>query len=334
MADIARLAGVSTATVSRALNGSALVNETTRLRIVELARSLNYTINIGAQNLRLGHNRTIAVVVPYASGSRQAISDPFFLGLIGSLADALTDQGYDMLVSRIDAANLASAAQYCDTGRAVGVILIGQWHHHDQLNQLAERGLPIVVWGAHMPQQLYCSVGGDNLAGGHLATRALLQEGRRRICFLGDRELPEVAFRYEGYVTAHREAGMAPDPGLEVPASFLADSGREAVGRLLGSGREFDGIFACSDLLAMSAITALSEADLMVPRDVSVVGYDDVAMARNFHPPLSTIRQPVEEGGRLLVDALIELLESGHSRPRMLEASLIQRGSTRSASPA
>ena len=99
MADIARLAGVSTATVSRALNGSPLINEETRLRIMELARSLNYTINLGAQNLRKGDSSTIGVVIPFNAANKQNITDPFFLAILGSLADALTDKQYERIIS-------------------------------------------------------------------------------------------------------------------------------------------------------------------------------------------------------------------------------------------
>jgi DNA-binding LacI/PurR family transcriptional regulator len=328
MDDIARLAGVSVSTVSRALNQSPLVNDETRNRILELARSLNYSINFGASNLRMQRNRTVAVVVPYDAKTRQHISDPFFVSILGSLADALTDRGYDMLLSRVDAERLDLAAQIEASGRAGGIILIGQWHHHDQLNELAARRVPIVVWGARLTQQIYCTVGGDNIAGGVLATEHLIGTGRRHIAFFGDPELPEVGHRYEGYLRALKQHAISFDSRLVRPAAFAEGSARRAVEELIAQKVHFDAIFASSDLLAMRAVRTLREHGFLVPRDVGVVGYDDVELAQYFHPSLTTIRQPIIKAGEALVDALLAVMAGEHPTPPILPTELIVRESS------
>ena len=327
MSDIARLAGVSVATVSRALNGSTLVNEETRQRIDELARSLNYAINLGAQNLRLQKNQTIAVVVPYDARARQHISDPFFLSIVGFIADALTDLGYDMLLSRVDAERLDTAAALYDSGKAIGLIVIGQWRHHDQLNLMAARRVPLVVWGGQLPQQLYCSVGGDNVAGGLQATQHLLAQGRRRLLFLGNAQLPEVMLRHRGYLAALQQAGLAVDAALELPVPFESIAARAALDTLLASPLRFDGVVACSDLLALQAVQALRAHGLAVPRDVAVVGYDDLPMASYSDPPLTSVHQPVALAGAELVDALLALLRGEAAPPRTLPVHLVVRES-------
>jgi DNA-binding LacI/PurR family transcriptional regulator len=328
MADIARLAGVSPSPVSRALNGSDLVNDDTKRRVADLARSLNYSINIGAKNLRLKQNKTVAVVVPYDAANRQHVSDPFFLSMLGGLADALTDRGYDMLLSRVDSDRLDQAASLYDSGRAIGVILIGQWGHHDQLNDLASRRVPLAVWGAQMPQQLYCTVGGDNTEGGRAATRHLLQTGRKHVAFLGNRDLPEVALRFAGYQAALKTARVKYREELYVSAPFTANGGPDAIKTLLARGERFDALFCCSDLLAITAINAMRAEGIHVPHDVAVVGYDDVEMGQHFHPPLTTIRQSIGSAGPALVDALIEQLEGRKPIPSVLATTLIVRGTT------
>jgi DNA-binding LacI/PurR family transcriptional regulator len=325
MADIARLAGVSLSTVSRALSGSTLVNAKTREKIHQLAQQMNYTVNLSARNLRLQDNRTVAVVVPYDPLSRQHISDPFFLSIVGSIADALTDAGYDMLLSRVNADHLDAAGRLYDSGKAEGLIIIGQWRHHDQLNDMAARRVPLVVWGAELPKQLYCSVGGDNALGGLLATRHLIGTGRRKIAFLGDTELPEVYWRHQGYVQALREAGAEVDPRLQLSVPFEPQAAREAVNQLCRSGVDFDAVFACSDLLALQTLKSLRSHNREVPTNVAVVGYDDMPLASFSDPPLTTIHQPIGDAGVALVDALISLLHQKTALPRTLPVHLVRR---------
>lgn len=329
MADIARLAGVSVATVSRALSGSPLIKTATRERIAQLAQSLNYTVNLGAQNLRMQKNQTIAVVIPFDAGSRQHISDPFFLSILGAIADALTEHGYDMLLSRVDSEQLDAAGRLFDAGKAVGLIIIGQWRHHDQLNQLAARKVPFVVWGGQLPQQLYCTIGGDNTDGGKQATTHLLAQGRRRIAFLGDADLPEVWLRLAGYKLAHTAFGMAPELDLQVRVPFEEEAARQVIEHLCAKGPSFDGVIACSDLMAIQTVKALRTAGFKVPQDVSVVGYDDIPIAGYCDPPLTSIHQPIPAAGQALVGALLSMLAGADSPSCTLPVHLVQRESSR-----
>ena len=328
MEDIARVAGVSRSTVSRALSRSPRVNLKTRERVEEIARSLNYSINVGASNLRLQRNRTVAVVLPLDSATRQHVTDPFFISMLGNLADTLTARGYDMLLSRIDADQLNLAGDLAASGRAIGVIMIGQWHHHDQLNELASRHAPIVVWGARMPEQKYCSVGSDNVAGGMLATEHLIASGCRRIAFLGDTGLPEIWRRYEGYTSALDKHGIPKTAELTRNVPFVEGGARAAVKALLDQRLKFDGIFASSDMLAMEAVSALRERGLEIPKDVAIVGYDDIILARYGHPALTTIRQPVSEGADAMVESLLKIIDGKRPRSQVLPTELIVREST------
>jgi DNA-binding LacI/PurR family transcriptional regulator len=248
--------------------------------------------------------------------------------MLGSLADALTDRGFDMLVSRVDADRLELTSQAWDTGTAMGVILIGQWHSHEQINQMAERGVPLVVWGAQIPVQRYCSVGGDNATGGSLATQHLLERGCQRIVFMGDPELPEVAQRLRGHRQALAEAGLAAVPALELHTPFDASQARADLTRLIESCTDFDAVFACSDVLAMAVVQVLRAHGKDVPRDVAVVGYDDIEWASHAYPPLTTVRQPVAIAGVEIVNALLDIVAGEVVPPRTLAVELVVRRSS------
>lgn len=328
MADLARAAGVSMSTVSRALANSPLINAETRERIHALARELNYSINVGAQNLRLKQNRTVAVIVPYDPETRQHLSDPFFLSLIGSLADALTERGHDMLLTRIDANRLDLAAQVWQTGRASGIVLVGQWHHHDQLNALADAGLPFVVWGGRLPGQRYATVGSDNTEGGRLATAHLLAQGAQRVLFFGDTGLPEIHQRFLGWRAAHKALRREPDAAACRPVPFVPEAIEAEVERLVRAGAAFDAVFAASDLMAMTVISTLRRLGRSVPRDVRVVGYDDITLAAHFLPPLSTVRQPIAAAGTQLVESLLAQLGGRPRQSVLLPTELVVRQSS------
>jgi DNA-binding LacI/PurR family transcriptional regulator len=326
MADIARLAGVSASTVSRALSGSPLIPEATRKRITELASSLNYRVNVGAANLRKRDVQTVGVVI--LGDSLQMISDPFLLSILGSVADTLDERGMSLLLTRLKDNRKHVLSDLVESGQVAGLIVIGQLTMHDHLNALTSNGFPMVVWGANLPDALYPVVGGDNAMGGYLATRHLIEHGCRRIAFFGDISHPEAGLRYQGYARALREAGIEQDPRLLQSFLFGDSRIRQVIDGWLDQNLSFDAIVASSDVTAISLMGSLRERGIAVPGQVRVVGYDDIALAEHVHPTLTTVRQPTTEAGRALVDLLFEALAGQPRRAIVLPAELIRRESS------
>lgn len=327
MADIARVAGVSESTVSRALADSPLISEKTRKHIQQLAASAGYVVNPVARSLRAGQTQVIAVAIPLVHERTQHLSDPFMMTMLALLADALGDRGYNMLLTKIAEHEDGWVRRLQQQGRADGVILIGQSFEHAAINEAARAGLAVVAWGTQLKAQHYASVGTDNRLGGRMATEHLIAHGRRQIAFLGDERPPEVAHRFEGYKAALREQGLRRQPALHVRSPFDAHEAWLASRALIELGQPFDAIVAASDVIAMSAIRALSEAGRRVPQDVSVVGYDDILLAQYAHPPLTTVRQDFAEGARALVDRVIAAINGQPASSLALQPQLIVRAS-------
>lgn len=325
--DLARLAGVSIATVSRALNDSPLVNVATKRQVWKLAREHSYAFRQHMPSGPIGAEATIAVVITRPQGRAERISDPFILELVGGIGDAARERGCDFLVSHVAPANYDDLSALMSTNRADGVIFLGQSSLFADFNRLANEESRFVVWGAQLPEQRYCSVGSDNLRGGRRATAHLARLGRRRIAFLGDIEAPEVVQRYQGYVRALEEAGLPLDPALVVPAHFEVEFAEAAVDTLIARRIDFDGVVAASDMIALGAIRSLLHAGRRVPGDVSVVGYDNVQFARYSHPALSTISQDTAKAGRLLVSKLLNSGGDEDIRSERVPTDLIVRES-------
>lgn len=329
MSDLAKLAGVSKATVSRALNGSELINFETRNRIQLLAKQHNYRINTRARNFRLKEILTIAVVIPSAYDAKWQISDPFFLELLGSISVSLMEKGHNVLLSGLDLNNPDVNQGGLVKINCDGIIVIGQSDLHEQLNSFVDGYTPVVVWGAKLPDQHYCTVGGDNLRGGLLATQHLIDRGCSSIAFVGDRSVPEGKLRYEGYLQALTYAGFEANPKLEIAIGAQKDDGYQAVLKLLSRGVKFDGVFCISDALAMAAISALDEHGFAIPEDVAVVGYDDISLTRYYTPSITSIHQDREIGGRLLVEKLLQIIDHQDVESFILPTNLVVRNSSK-----
>jgi DNA-binding LacI/PurR family transcriptional regulator len=328
MAEVARRAGVSLSTVSRALAGSPLISEETRRVVQEAATSIDYQVDAAGSSLRTGLTRTVGVVIPLAHAAKQNLSDPFFLEIVGAIADELSAIGYSMLLSKVTQDPSDWIASIMRGRRADGIIVIGQSLHHEALNKLAAAEFPMVVWGNKLRGQRYITVGSDNTAGGQLATSHLLSQGCKNIVFLGDVSAPEVAARLKGHIDALNAAGIERNPRLEVPVRFGSDTAYHAVASLVDAGIDFDGLVACSDVFAMSAMRALTERGRRIPADVGIVGFDDIPFAAFTMPPLTTIRQNCHVGARALVEKLLRATRHEPNESMVIPTELVVRGSS------
>ena len=328
MADIARLAGVSASTVSRALAGSPLVAKKKRDLIAKLARERGYVVNATARNLRLQRTQTISVTIPMGHESSQSLADPFFVEMLGHLADEITQRGYAILLQKILPPADDWLQQLITANRSDGIIVIGQSTEHKQLERAAGQYLPLVVWGGHLEKQSYCTVGTDNVGGALAATEHLLSAGRRSIVFLGDPAIPEIKLRHEGYRRGLQRASKAnvAAPRI-VPAHLTADAAYESVRAFIREGAKFDAIVAGTDIIAISAMRAIRAAGLSVPGDVAVTGFDDIAMATHTNPPLTTVRQDLARGAHRLVDLLLQRIGGVETPSATMPAELIVRES-------
>jgi DNA-binding LacI/PurR family transcriptional regulator len=326
--DLAELAGVSAATVSRALAGKDVVSSKTAERIRKLAQEHGFKPSSLARNLRIRRSGAIGVVIPLGHERGQHISDPFFMTLIGHLADELTERGFDLVLSRVIPDRDDWLQKMIDADRVDGFIVIGQSDQSATLDAAARNYLPMVAWGAFVQGQIHCSVGTDNYLGGRLATAHLIERGCQRIAFFGSTDAIEIALRLEGARAAVAEAGGTVRL-VETPTHLAAELSGTDIAAFLDSA-EFapDGIFAASDMIALTAIQVLAGRGLSVPRDVKVIGYDDLPLAATSVPPLSTIRQDIAAGAAHLVDSLLKRIEGRQTGSVVLNPELVVRSST------
>ncbi|GAB3382492.1 LacI family DNA-binding transcriptional regulator [Lysobacter fragariae] len=330
--DIAHRAGVSQATVSRVLRGSPLVNPETRQRVLDAVRELNYKVDHRASSLRTQRSGTLALLLFEDPTPDESHINPFFLSMLGSITRACARNGHDLLVSFQQLSD-DWHADYEDSMKADGLILLGYGDYmtsRAKLEQLVEQGTHFVRWGAVQEGQPGVSIGCDNFQGGRMVGEHLLERGRRKVAFLGyaSDHYPEFFARYGGCDAALHVAGSSMSLDLQVDAESSEEAGYAAAVALMERGRPFDAVFAASDLIAIGAMRALVEHGRHVPWDVSVVGFDDMPMARLTNPPLTTVLQDTMRAGELLVETLLKQVRGEQTESYMLAPSLVVRRSS------
>lgn len=326
LADLARLAGVTPGTVSRALAGKSIVNDATRQRIEELALKHNFQPNQMARRLRTQRTGVVGIAVPLGHERRQHVSDPFFLTLFGHLADALTERGYDVMLSRIipDAEDWLS--RVVRSGMVDGVLLIGQSDQFDVIEAVAEDYRPLVVWGSHMPNQRHCAIGVDNFAGGRLIGERLIAHGATRIAFMGEIRTLEITERYRGLCAAAASAELAQPVQLDthMASDIMGEEIAANLDRVVG---KIDAIACASDVIARQTVRALADRGLSVPGDIRVTGFDNLPFTEQMVPSLTTVSQDLVTGSAAMIDALFARIDGVDAPSVEMTPQLIVRDS-------
>lgn len=326
---IAAMLGVSQPTVSRALRGDTKVSEHTRLRVVELAHSLNYSVNHNALRLRTQRTHSIALVVLCRQGESKATINPFYLSLLGCIAAAASDRGYALIVSFQDG-QTSFFANYVGGHQADGLIVIGSGQNTEGwqfFGDYAKHKTPMICWGAGNDGLI--SIKSDNIQGTRLAIDHLLSTGCRNIAYIGptDSEQPQFRERLAAYTAIMLEKGFAPICPPLPENAVREEQGYQAISALLAQGIQFDGIFAANDFIALGSMRALADHGKQAGRDVRVVGFDGIATGAYAQPPLTTIEQDYHNVGEALVEALLAVMAGEQPDITPVPVRLLERGS-------
>lgn len=332
--DIARLAGVSTATVSRALSNPDRVSEATRAQVMAVVQAHDYRANSQARSLRVQRTDTVLALVPN-------LGNPFFSEIIAGIQDSLAPAGVDLLVADTlsQQARRQSAVSHLQGARADGLICLDGALPADSLADLTAPAMRSrVVFACEWPQgHDFPSVRSDNRAGMRLAVAHLLEQGHRDFALLaGPPGNVLTQERLAGAREALAQAGLyLPETRIDGHSFEIAD-GFAAAARLMQGPKPPTAILCLSDQLAIGCMSGLSRLGIDVPGDVSVIGFDDIALAAYSNPPLTTIRQDRRGLGRIAARRLLDGLngrspDEAHDAPTILPVSLVERGSTAKA---
>ncbi|GAA0614660.1 LacI family DNA-binding transcriptional regulator [Streptomyces crystallinus] len=328
--EVAARAGVGRGTVSRVINGSPRVSDRTRAAVEAAVAELGYVPNRAARALAANRTDAIALVVPETE--TRFFAEPYFSEVVRGVGQALAETEMQLLLTLVGSdRERRRLAQYLMGHRVDGVLLVGV-HADDPLPELLEQlDMPVVISGPRSEEEPLASVDSDNFAGARAAVAHLVARGRRSIATItGPLDVYGARRRLDGYRAALAEAGLPAAAQLISPADFTEEGGRRAMADLLARAPEVDAVFAASDVMASGARQVLREHGRRVPEDVSLIGFDDSAIARHMDPPLTSVRQPIEEMGRAMAQLLLSQIAAPEpSRPRLvLPTELVVRAST------
>ncbi len=327
--EVARVAGVSRATVSRVVNGNPRVAPDVRRTVERAVDRLGYIPNPAARSLVTRKSQSIGLVIAEPAG--RLFEDPFFPRLLRGIGAALSSRELQLVLLMPQSSQEESRAErYLTAGHVDGALLVSL-HGNDPLPSAVARRIPVVV-GGRPPQGTPVSyVDVDNVQGGRSAVEHLIAIGRRAIATIGGPPDMSPGFdRLAGYRQALDAAGRERDPRLEGGGDFTQAGGAAAMREILAARPDVDAVFAASDLMAAGAVQVLRAAGRRIPEDVAIVGFDDSPIAETADPPLTSVRQPIEEMGAEMVRLLLEHAAHPGAVPRqvILATQLVRRRSS------
>ncbi|MCS7209991.1 MAG: LacI family transcriptional regulator [Fimbriimonadales bacterium] len=328
--EIARLAGVSQATVSRVLKGNPQVNEAMRQRVLAVVQELGYVPDARAQSLRSQRTRLIGLVVHRAAEA--LAGDPFFSALIASIIEQAGRHDYHLCVDTARTARSQRAVyeELLRTRRVDGLILVESETRDKRIERLSSEGFPFVLIGRYDPADAVCSVDNDNIGAAFMVTDYLVRTGRRRIAYIGGPAgLTVTRDRLQGYRDALESHGIGYDPHLVAFAGFNERSAASAMTDLLSQTPQPDAVLGMDDLIALSAMREAKRHGVRVPDDIAFVGFNDSPLCRYVEPSLTSVAVEIPALARKATEMLIALIEGHEPNPRrqIVPARLVKRES-------
>lgn len=325
--DVARIAGVSHATVSRVVNGRQNVRGTTQLRVEAAMRELGYVAHVSARALASGRTQVIGLLA-------HEVDTPFFTAVIGGVDEQASAQGYGFMLCTTHARREREAEYVArlSHGMVDGLLIVLPSGLPDYVERLRTDHFPFVLIDYDDDAPGCSVVNASNRAGTRDAVRYLVGLGHRRIGFITGRDnVGATHARLAGYMDEMAAAGLDVRPGDVLEGDFLETRGHAAGMEMLSRPDRPSAIFASSDLAAFGVMRAAGDLGIEVPDGLSVVGFDDIPEAARVNPALTTVRQPLREMGRVAVDQLLGRLEDSRHQPParvVLDTELIVRGTT------
>jgi DNA-binding LacI/PurR family transcriptional regulator len=323
---VAQEAGVSTATVSKVINNTGSISEQTRKKVFAAMKKLNYSPDAAAASLRGKRTKAFGLLVP-------DISNPFYAEIARRIEDRSHALGYNVIMCNTDndAAKEKSYLSLLTSQRIDGLVVASAFRSPDLLEELMEKGFPIVLMASEIPKLAINTVTVDDYKGGYLAASHLLSLGHRKIAIIMESVRSNMV-RLAAFKEAMQEAKIPIPDGYIVETEAVIQKGYESAKKLLTLEEKPTAIFACNDILAAGVLQAAKELGVNIPQDLSVVGFDNTVLSTTTSPMLTTVSQPIKEMGTKAVDLLVKEMEGEQTYKErlLLSPELIIRQSTAS----